>query len=193
MSEEKQNQIAKPIIFVNNPITSIEKDVIGFASQIQIICNAVENGATMIGIIADYGTGKSSMTEMLKNRFVEDKNPIPLKVNMWDSLSGDFDAGSDETVSTLTKSFLFQMANGHSHRFGSYVNRLLSKNYGNISFSTNHFVKLSICMFLSACLYVLYKIAGASGTGIMQFLPPNFRVLASCFKLFSPLFILGCK
>lgn len=201
---DNYNKKVKPIVFVNNPIKSNDSDVIGFSSQVETISDAIDNGeATMIGVIADYGTGKSSMTEMLKNRYVDLGYPTPIKVNMWDSLSDSTNQAtnesvsksanqvSNESVSNLTKSFLFQLANGHNRRLGSYVNKLLSKNYGTISFASNHYIKLFICFIIAALCFAFYKISAISGTGIMQYLPDWCAVLASYYKLLSPLCLLA--
>ena len=190
----KSNNTVKPIVFVNNPIKLAEDDVIGFLDQVEMISCAIDDGeASMIGVIADYGTGKSSITEMLKEKYVKAGYPEPIKINMWDSLSEPNDSqnnNSNNQVSDLTKSFLFQLANGHDGKLGSYVNKLLSKNYGIISFASNHFKRLFKYFILSAICFVLYKIAGVSGTGIMQHLPDWCYVVSSWFKLLSPIFIL---
>ena len=74
--EEKTEFIQKfePIVFVNNPISKSEEDVIGFDSQVETLMCAIENNANMIGIIADYGTGKSSMTELLVETVKKNKS-----------------------------------------------------------------------------------------------------------------------
>ena len=188
----KSNNTVKPIVFVNNPIKSAEDDVIGFLDQVEMISCAIDDGeASMIGVIADYGTGKSSITEMLKDKYVKAGYPEPIKINMWDSLSESNNSQNNNQVSDLTKSFLFQLANGHDGKLGSYVNKLLSKNYGIISFASNHFKRLFTCFILSAICFVLYKISGVSGTGIMQHLPDWCNVASSWFKLLSPILILA--
>lgn len=191
----KSNNTVKPIVFVNNPIKLAEDDVIGFLDQVEMISCAIDDGeASMIGVIADYGTGKSSITEMLKEKYVKAGYPEPIKINMWDSLSEPNDSqnnNSNNQVSDLTKSFLFQLANGHDGKLGSYVNKLLSKNYGIISFASNRFKRLFWCFFASAICFVLYKISGVSGTGIMQHLPDWCNVASSWFKLLSPILILA--
>ena len=68
MNTKEKNEISQkyePIVFVNNPISNSKDDVIGFDSQIDTLLCAINNNANMIGIIADYGTGKSSLTELL--------------------------------------------------------------------------------------------------------------------------------
>lgn len=191
----KSNNTVKPIVFVNNPIKLAEDDVIGFLDQVEMISCAIDDGeASMIGVIADYGTGKSSITEMLKEKYVKAGYPEPIKVNMWDSLSEPNDSqnnNSNNQVSDLTKSFLFQLANGHDGKLGSYVNKLLSKNYGIISFASNRFKRLFWCFFASAICFVLYKISGVSGTGIMPHLPDWCNVASSWFKFLSPILILA--
>lgn len=191
----KSNNTVKPIVFVNNPIKLAEDDVIGFLDQVEMISCAIDDGeASMIGVIADYGTGKSSITEMLKEKYVKAGYPEPIKINMWDSLSEPNDSqnnNSNNQVSDLTKSFLFQLANGHDGKLGSYVNKLLSKNYGIISFASNRFKRLFWCFFASAICFVLYKISGVSGTGIMQHLPDWCNGASSWFKLLSPILILA--
>lgn len=137
------------IVFVNSPVSSKDEDVIGFNDQVNTIINAINENATMVGIIADYGTGKSSMTEMLKEKYVSEGNPKPIKINMWDSLTKEDEQDPQNAVSVLTKSFLFQFANGHKRRLGSFVNKMLSKNYGSISFSSTHYVRLFIFLILS--------------------------------------------
>ena len=143
----------------------------------------------MIGIIADYGTGKSSMTEMLKEKYISEGNPKPIKINMWDSLTKKDEQDSQNAVSVLTKSFLFQLANGYKRHLGSYVNKMLSRNYGSISFSSNHYVRFFVFLILSLVCFALYKIGGMSGTGIMQYLPEWLEKYASIYKLISPVFI----
>lgn len=46
-----------PIVFINKPAENYSQDVVGFKSQVETIHQAIKNGANMIGVIADYGTG----------------------------------------------------------------------------------------------------------------------------------------
>ena len=94
----KSNNTVKPIVFVNNPIKLAEDDVIGFLDQVEMISCAIDDGeASMIGVIADYGTGKSSITEMLKEKYVKAGYPEPIKINMWDSLSEPNDSQNNNS------------------------------------------------------------------------------------------------
>lgn len=180
-----------PIVFVNNPISNANEDVIGFESQVDTLMCAIDNNANMIGIIADYGTGKSSMTKLLEESIKKNDNTnAPIKINMWDCLSKvATDSKESESVSALTKSFLYQLASGHSTKFGRYINKILSKNYGNISFSSNNDKQFVRNFLIAGILFTIYKVLGISGTGIMQYIP-CFSVCASILKICAPVFCL---
>ena len=127
VSTIEREKIYSPLVFVNNPVTSPEQDIIGFDVQVETLKKAIDDGATMVGLIADYGTGKSSMTELLCNDFVKKGHPTPIRINMWDSLEQASKGGDSVSVSNLTKSFLFQLANGKDSVLSRYVNKILSK------------------------------------------------------------------
>lgn len=180
----------QPIVFVNNPITDSTEDVIGFDSQVETIQCAIDNGANMIGIIADYGSGKSSMAEMLSLSEQDKGNPLPIKINMWDCLSNiNSNNKISENVSTLTKSFLYQLSNGYSAKLGKYVNKILSKNYGSIALTINDSKRFWGWFVTAGICYTIYQIAKISGTGIMKHLPTFCDILASWLKLSAPIFL----
>ncbi len=124
-----------PIVFMNTPISDDKNDVIGINSTVSAIKYAADKGAKLVGIIADYGSGKSSLTEILST----DNNKFgkAIKINLWDSLTKDsvMKDSSQTAINLLTKSFLFQLASGISENVAKHVNRRLSKNYGIISLS----------------------------------------------------------
>ena len=94
-----------------------------------------------------------------------------------------------EGVSALTKSFLYQLANGHSNKFGRYINKILSKNYGNISFSVNNSARFIVSFFGAGLLYAFYKVLGINGTGVMQYFP-EWDKCALILKICAPIFLL---
>lgn len=194
---ETQNATAKkkqysPIVFVNNPVKDSEHDVIGFDAQVKTLQDAIDGGATMIGVIADYGTGKSSMTELLCNSFVKKGHPNPIKVNMWDSLTQANLKDDTAGVSNLTRSFLSQLANGKGSTFSSYINKLLSKNYGNISFASSNPWRFWLFALIAGLLFGLHMMATVSGTGVMAQLPKWLewiKVVIPFIKALSPWFL----
>lgn len=194
---ETQNATAKkkqysPIVFVNNPVKDSEHDVIGFDAQVKTLQDAIDGGATMIGVIADYGTGKSSMTELLCNSFVKKGHPNPIKVNMWDSLTQANLKDDTAGISNLTRSFLSQLANGKGSTFSSYINKLLSKNYGNISFASSNPWRFWLFAFIAGLLFGLHMMATVSGTGVIAQLPKWLewiKVVIPFIKALSPWFL----
>lgn len=189
LSNSPETKKYQPIVFVNNPITNSAEDVIGFESQVETIQCAIDKGANMIGIIADYGSGKSSMAEMLSLSEKNKGNPRPIKINMWDCLSNINENNKiSENVSTLTKSFLYQLSNGHNAKLGKYVNKVLSKNYGSIALAINDSKRFWSWFIIAGICYTIYQIANISGTGIMQYLPQCCDVIASGLKLSAPIF-----
>ena len=156
----------QPLVFVNKPIEDSAHDIVGFSTQIDTICEAIKDGSTMIGVVANYGTGKSSLTELLSSSVTKKPFcfPNPIKINMWDCLVdneglGKCNNSTEPEVSDLTRSFLYQLANGNDKKrhFSSYINKRLSQNYGNISLTTGSF-KFWWCFILAALSYTVYMI-----------------------------------
>ena len=202
----EKNKSYEPVVFVNKPITNSNEDVIGFENQIDILNEAVLQGARIIGVIADYGTGKSSLTELFvhsieeteqqKSSFYKKKKCSPIYVNLWDSLNKR-KITQEASVSVLTHSFLYQLSNGYDTRFGKHINRLLSKNYENVSFSFNGSSKNYFFLIFAGFLFALYLISGISGTGIIKHLSTSFNVelntvdtIGSVIKIVGPIFLL---
>jgi ABC-type dipeptide/oligopeptide/nickel transport system ATPase subunit len=57
-----------PVIFRNAPISNEKDDVFGFETQVDMLETAIDNNATLIGIIGDYGSGKSTLAELSKKK-----------------------------------------------------------------------------------------------------------------------------
>ena len=130
MRKQKQPKVTidnklRPIIFQNKPIEEDEKDIFDFTYQKDVLNEAIDSGARIIGVIGDYGTGKSSVTKLLeKDR--NKKEDTVININLW----GNFSSNQDSNNS-LIKSFLFQLAYANkakNHHFAKYVNARLIKN-----------------------------------------------------------------
>lgn len=62
---------------------STEKDIIGFDSYVNSLNLAIKNGARFIGLISEFGTGKSSLIKMLE-KTANTNNRIDVKtINLW--------------------------------------------------------------------------------------------------------------
>lgn len=120
-----KEEIEDVTIFINKPINDESEDIIGINSYAKRISKAIDEGANIIGVIGDYGTGKSSLIELIKKKYKEIIN-----INMWGS---NKDNQSKDNIQALTKNFLFQMSMGKDETFAKYISKKLSKSYGMIS------------------------------------------------------------
>lgn len=198
-SQKKQTSDSiKPLVFVNRPINDPKNDIVGFLPQVNTICEAITNGSTMIGVVADYGTGKSSMTALLSQTVKERpyKYPTPIKINMWDCLQSqketeEKERSAEREVTELTKSFLYQLASGKDkkYRFSSYINKRLSKNYGTISLSAFS-RKFWVRFILASFFYTIYAICSNKGVIFSRVIEPGALLDAlNLCRTFSPLFL----
>lgn len=151
----------KPIIFQNKPIEEENKDLFDFSYQKKVLSTAIESNARIIGIVGDYGTGKSSITKLLEKDRRNNKDKI-ININLWGQISkkrnGTGEDDENITNNSLIKSFLYQLAFANDKRnasFSKYINARLSKNNGKlgIAFSTK---KVWGWLVLSAFCFVIF-------------------------------------
>ncbi len=123
-----------PIIFQNSPIQDDSKDVFDFKNQVKVLHEVSNSDAKIIGIIGDYGSGKSSITELYAKEEKKSKKAKIVRINLWD----EFLCSKDEKpVQSVIKSFFYQLAYGNSKKnknFSEYVNNRFNKKQGKVSF-----------------------------------------------------------
>lgn len=192
-NKDKENKVNEqpeyaPIVFVNKPAENYSQDVVGFKSQIEMIHQAIENGANMIGVIADYGTGKSTISEILISDVLNNEHRYStIRINMWDSISKQ----TNSDISELTKSFLYQLANGNTNRqfeskLSRYISKRMSKNFNTISLSTasSKVCKFGIWSALSYTVYLIFSqidtayISNSEFLKLLKNINPIFLVFA---------------
>ena len=66
-----------------------ENDLIGFNSYVNSLKNVIKSGSKFIGIISDFGTGKSSLIKMLEKDFEKEYKFIT--VNLWNCENNEKD------------------------------------------------------------------------------------------------------
>lgn len=128
----------------------------GFEAEVEMIKESVESDSKIIGLISEYGSGKSSIIELLKNSLDAGKYDI-VNINLLDpdGINNDLEAH---------KRMLIQLAN---HKYSdkknkkklSHVTKRLNPNYKSIDISTtsnisSFFIGLSILLFIVKFLYV---------------------------------------
>lgn len=122
-------------VFLNRPIKNDAEDWIGISTYVDKLDAAVEAKAKIVAVTSDFGTGKSSLISLYKNKV---KNPIKnffgfgkkvLNINMW----GSYAQTGEELPLELHKSFIFQLIcqiNPKDRRKSNYISRRLSKDFG---------------------------------------------------------------
>lgn len=53
---------------LENPIKSKKDDIFGYDYEVKRIKNAIKDDANVIGIVSEYGSGKSSLIQLLINK-----------------------------------------------------------------------------------------------------------------------------
>ena len=87
--------------------------------------DAIESGAQMIAITSPFGSGKTSIVDLLQEKRTANKNEYILKIPMWSQLNQLRDKTNE-----LHRNFLYQISSLISHKRGTYISRRLSNNYG---------------------------------------------------------------
>ena len=65
-NKEKKKDV-KQIYFQDKPITDYADDYIGFESEADMLLDEIVNDSKVIGLISDYGSGKSSIISLLES------------------------------------------------------------------------------------------------------------------------------
>lgn len=135
-------------LFLNTPISSADRDIVGVSTLVDKLNSAIDKGARMIAITSPFGSGKSSVIELLQSRRHSEKKATEestkengklrekeqfVFISMWSHLSKNHTEKSAE----LHKTFVYQLISEISPKRGTYVSRRLSKNYGVLRLHTN--------------------------------------------------------
>lgn len=131
----KSQECKENLLFLNTPIIDETQDVIGIKTYVEKLSAAIDAGAQMIAVTSPFGSGKTSIVELLekKRRYMAKEEKI-IKVSMWSQIHGDKKKAS---TTDLHRSFVYQLASQINHKRGTYINRRLSPNYGLIKLHAN--------------------------------------------------------
>jgi len=126
--------VKNDMIFLSNSIDDAEKDIIGFNTYVEKLNSAIDENAQMIAITSPFGSGKTSIVELLKKKRKNKKNEKFLHVQMWSELGGEKE---ENNSCELHKNFLYQIGSAINPKKGTYINRRLSNNYGLLKLHSN--------------------------------------------------------
>lgn len=150
------------LTYLNKPISGEEWDGIGVSPYVDNLESAIRSGASLIAVISQFGTGKSSVMEMLKKRYfgTEKLDGVDYireyhEVNMWSVLK----QGNENAGTELHKSFLYQLISSVDSSKGEYVSKRMSSNYGLFRISLDSFWKTlaGVCAIALGTVGVLLK------------------------------------
>ena len=63
----KEKSTEEKLYFQDFPVSDYNDDYVGFEAEVEMIKESVESDSKIIGLISEYGSGKSSIIELLKN------------------------------------------------------------------------------------------------------------------------------
>lgn len=158
--DESRKDEHMPIIFMNKPISEAEEDVIGFSTIVKNLKAAIDGGAQMIGLTSPFGTGKTSVTELLEKEYAENKKIKVIRVPMWSHISEENrkKEGDKGNATPLHQNFVYQLVSQINPRQGEYISKRLNPSYGLLNFSilgTIPRILMWIAIFLFIFSYVL--------------------------------------
>ena len=129
------------IVYFNKPICENNVDEIGINTHVEHLESAIEQGADMISIVSRYGTGKSSLIELLKEKYSgwEDAGKqqyrrVYCQINLWSQLEESDERKDGEVLESQTlelhRTFLYQLVSTIYPYKGSYISRRTGQNFG---------------------------------------------------------------
>ncbi len=144
---------------LNKPIRKETEDIIGLSAYVDRLNSAIDKDAQMIGVIAPFGSGKSSLIELLEEKRKEKEDLYYdehfIKISMWNQKT----KCSDEAkLIDFHKTFLYQLICQIDPNLGTYVSRRLSKNYGlfNLYFTNKRTKSVVNIMLLFAAIALCF-------------------------------------
>ena len=154
----------RQVPYMNKPISEFTEDEIGMSVYVDYLESAIEKGADMIAVVSGFGTGKSSLIELLKGKYHgwslwQDRRceRVYCQVNLWSQLESQ----QAQTLE-LHRSFLYQLIGTVYPRKSSYFSRRTGRNFGMFKISAESpfwHVVINFTVVLFAIASVIYYFA----------------------------------
>lgn len=97
--------------FLEKPILNKSEDLFNISSYVEDLENAIDDGAKFIAIDGEYGSGKSSLVNILKNNEIKkDKKTTFVNINFL-NINEENKSGNNETINNYHRYFVNQVAN----------------------------------------------------------------------------------
>lgn len=161
--EAEYGEFNESVYLIDNPCSE-EEDSIGFGVYVNNLINILNNtSAKMIGLISNYGSGKSTVINMVENRNEMNKKEIFFaKVNLWNLPSNKEVSDKDDLTINIHKSFLNQIlrkTNLPDIKKKS-LEKQINKNYGflDLCIEDTSFTKLLSFLFALLIFIIITKV-----------------------------------
>lgn len=167
-----------PVLFSNQPSGEEADDLVGVQAQVSAVERAIGDGNRLIGLLSDFGAGKSTLIKHLHRRYAKRADYQLCTIHLWGEL-----ANQSAAETALHKSFLYQFAQQVSPSCGTYVNQRLNVGY--------KLVKLSLRDKASAVLLALAAVLAAWALLFHKKLLPFPQLLPPQLFSLMPLLLAG--
>jgi hypothetical protein len=188
--KEEKNLDKENPYFLDFPVEDIKYDCIGFNSYVDGLYKNIMDDAKMIGLVADYGSGKSTVVNLLEkklykalNRRLKKKCKIA-KINLWDSINGSKEQSDFE----IHKRFLFQLSTQLNDNLIGFLSKKLNPNYSVLNISTKN-KRSGLMLGFTLFCYLISVLNKAGILATFNFLPvlgwDKYTILFKIFANFS--------
>lgn len=123
-----------------------EKDLIGYQSYVDSLNDAINSGARFIGLISDYGNGKSTLLDMLSKSEHGSEYEL-ITINLWNCDEKE----DDNNPIDIHRVFLHQLVDKTKIKSKNYYKKKIDKNYSIFDIKgkeKNKFYIISLAIFL---------------------------------------------
>lgn len=161
--------MSKKIYYQDEPVGKFKNDKIGFQEEVRMLEEGLNGSSKVIGLIADYGSGKSSVINLLENKtktlFWNFKYKF-VRINLFD-IAKDNGPNSNESIEAQKKMVL-QLASSKykNSKFAYYTNRINQN-----SKSIRVLVKSKFSWFLMIISFFLILISYLYNKELTDWLP----------------------
>lgn len=162
ITETECDECNKSVYLIDNPCSE-KDDSIGFEVYVNNLINILTNtSAKMIGLISNYGSGKSTVINMVENRSEMNKKEVFFaKVNLWNLPSNKEVSDKDDLTINIHKSFLNQIlrkANLSDIKKKS-LEKQINRNYGflDLCIEDTNFTKVLSFLFALLVFIIITK------------------------------------
>ncbi|MBE6915999.1 MAG: hypothetical protein E7471_05125 [Ruminococcaceae bacterium] len=180
--------MSNKMLFLSNSIDDPQSDIIGFETYASNLNDSIDEGARMIAVTSPFGSGKTSIVELLKKKRSKNKREKFLSVQMWSELNELKDINK---TCELHKNFLYQIGSSISPRKGTYINRRLSNNYGLLKLHINRPIYWIMLIFSLFFAFLGWIVKEHSDFIFNHFSCLKDSILSSPYLLFGAAVILA--